>query len=68
MCFARFSAEELLGTAVVELVKKEDSTLGIVISGKQKACLLLFTDKLPVVSFVLSRSRTRRMDCNQPNA
>jgi hypothetical protein len=31
-----FAAEELLGTAVVELVKKEDSTLGIIISGKQR--------------------------------
>jgi hypothetical protein len=29
-----FSAEELLGVTVVELVKKEGSTLGIVISGK----------------------------------
>jgi hypothetical protein len=29
-----FSAEELLGVTVVELVKKEGSSLGIVISGK----------------------------------
>jgi hypothetical protein len=29
-----FSAEELLGVTVVELVKREGSTLGIVISGK----------------------------------
>jgi hypothetical protein len=43
-----FSAEELLGTAVIELVKKEDSTLGIIISGKQR------TVKLLVVSFVMS--------------
>jgi hypothetical protein len=28
------SAEELLGVTVVELVKKEGSSLGIVISGK----------------------------------
>jgi len=29
-----FSAEELLGVTAVELVKKEGSSLGIVISGK----------------------------------
>jgi hypothetical protein len=31
-----FSGEELLGTTIVELAKNEDSTLGIIISGKQK--------------------------------
>jgi hypothetical protein len=32
--YPSFSAEELLGVTVVELVKKEGSSLGIVISGE----------------------------------